>query len=177
MAEGLNQREARTPQDMHRQYEGIRFEAQATAYHMAQCWRRPVRHNREIERAALWNALQLEMLCRDVVSGELPPPDGATVGSRYEIQAAARTIIAVLPFTDEERDRLHQQRIPSNLMFEDTSNLAHPELFERWHQWLWLDDHGATQSDVEALGASAMLAEGSGRLGDALSGVLDHPVE
>lgn len=47
-----------------------------------------------------------------------------------------------------------------------------PALVERWHEWLWMDEHKVPQTRVEALGASAILAEGCERLSSVLPKVL-----
>jgi hypothetical protein len=86
-------------------------------------------------------------------------------------------VAALFPLTFEERDALRLPDMSGNPRFEDVSSLGTPELFERWHQWLWLDEQGMPQADVEALGASAIFAEACTRLGDVLSGVLYNAAE
>jgi hypothetical protein len=150
--------------------------AAETAWHLRQAWARPVRHNRRIERGALWEALLLDAECRralapDPLQSLLSPPTGS-LDARYELQAGIRVVPHILPFTLDERQRLRPTGVRDfRFGTEDIVN-REPEVVERWHNWVWMDTEREPQKDVKALGASALLAEAGTRISDSLYEIL-----
>lgn len=157
-------------------YMRLRQAAAHTYHNVTESWKRPKRHNRKIERAALFWSLQLDDECVTIANRHiaLPRPDTADVATRYEVQAGIRTVRAILPFTSRERATMPgRTEIWRNPEFEaDDPSMGLPlpdhRLVERWHQWLWMDENGKPQTSVTALGQSAILAEASGRLSEAV---------
>jgi hypothetical protein len=156
-------------------YTGLLLNAFSTTKALAASWRRTKRHNRAIERDALFSSILLDAACRAALADgrALPSPATADIETRYDVHAAIHTVHAVLPFTLAERDRLTPPEIMRNERFEDESAEREPRLFERWHEWLWLDDLGVPQTSTEALGASAILQEGCNRLSISLPKVME----
>lgn len=157
--------------------------ATGTVQELRAAWKRPKRHNRRIERAALWHVLDLSTSCAEVLGDsrawsllcELEPK--ANASERYEVQAAIHTVQRNLPFTPEERNALSHKRLPIQTMedaFFETERIANsePALVEQWHRWVWEDEHHVPRTSLEALGASAILAEGCFRLNQSLPKVL-----
>jgi hypothetical protein len=149
--------------------------ATMAGWHLGEAWKRPVRHNKRIERTALWYALEVDKDYAEVLS--MPKPFSllrdlrpeAEVEERYEVQAAMHTIHHHLPFTAEERNVLHRAQSMSHDSFEGESVAARgPALVQRWHSWVWEDERQVPQTSVEALGASAIVAEGYFRLTQSL---------
>lgn len=153
----------------------LQFEASGTVKYARESWQRPKRHNRRLERAALWYALGLDADCEEALQpyrSELLLPVGTDVSNRYEIQAAVRSIHGVFPYSPVTRDLLRKGS-SGNPHFEVEDAIARPECFDRWHSWLWMDGHDNPQSSIEALGASAILAEACARLSNVLPKLLD----
>jgi hypothetical protein len=161
--------------DAYHFYSRTQFEAGRTARALYEAGKRPKRHNKGIERAALRFALDLEIDCRKALEpahASLLLPPAADAETRYELQAGIRVVHAILPFTLAERDALRPADVMANPRFEDKQAIAEPSLVERWHEWLWMDPRGEPQTSVEALGASAILAEGCARLSHVLPRIL-----
>lgn len=144
--------------------------------HLREAWRRPVRHNKALERAALWHAVALSQDCVEMLDSPqvvtLSPKCG--VQTRYEIQAGMRTARDVLPFTPLEIAAFRPTEMIRNFRFEslDAEPAPPKHLLDRWHEWVWLDERGVSQRRVEALGESAILAEACSRLSDGLAEIL-----
>jgi hypothetical protein len=162
--------------DTYNFYSRLHFDAATTQRYLVESWRRTQRHNRAIERAALWCALQLDADCRVAVAGDVLSalPTEAGVQTRYEVHAGVRTVYATMPLTIAERQALAPD-ILDNPRFTNISTMRAPELVERWHEWLWSDDTGTQQTSIEALGSSAIYAEGCVRLTGALPTLLGWP--
>lgn len=142
--------------------------------HLYESWQRPKRHNRRIERAALWATLMLDRECGRVLDDKaLMLPPWVDLDTRYELQAGVRTVHQIIPFSTPERDALRATDMIRDYEFrsEKVAN-REPALVERWHRWLWMDEHNAPQTNAEALGASAILAEGCERLRESAREVL-----
>jgi hypothetical protein len=108
------------------------------------------------------------------VSLRFPPETDVQI--RYELQAGMHTVHHSLPFTLPERDALRSVDMLSDFDFKSERIVSRePELVERWHQWLWTDAHQMPQTDVQALGMSAILAEGCTRLTRVLPKILNEP--
>jgi hypothetical protein len=150
--------------------------ATGTAWHLSQAWARPVRHNKRIERGALWEALLLDAECRQALAPDplqslLSPPIGS-LDARYELQAGIRVVTNIMPFTLDERRRLCPTGVQDyQFKTEDVTN-REPEVLERWHNWIWIDTEQETQNNVKALCASALLADASTRMSDSLYEIL-----
>jgi hypothetical protein len=148
--------------------------------------KRPVRHNRRIERAALWHILRLDRECVQVLDSygrpdpDLVRPKTGDVVSRYETEAAILTVPNLLPFSRSESTtlqscNLRNVRDLSNFQFEhgigDTTR-GQLELCERWHDWLWTDGLGRAQDrSIE----SKVLETACARLSVALFAVITTP--
>jgi hypothetical protein len=174
--------EAPVPPRGYHLYSRMATNAAGAAYHLRESWERPKRHNKRIERAALWYVLAVGVDCDDAVTTvpgalllrELRPE--ARVEERYEIQAAIHAVRYCLPFGPGTRDVLNQARTMDDFLFEsDQITDREPALVEQWHNWVWADEHHAPQTSVHALGASAILAEGCLRLSQYLPTVLGEP--
>lgn len=159
-------------------YSLMNLNAGGAAFYLYQSWERPKRHNMRIERAAMWYTLMLDRDCGRALTSpdtSLLMPPGTDVQTRYELQAGINTVRHCLPWTHSEREIL---RSPLNQMVEDYEFIGgeivarEPALADRWHQWLWMGQHGEPQTSIEALGASAVLAEGCKRLSGVLPEVL-----
>ncbi len=156
-------------------YARTQLEAASASRLLREAGKRPKRHNKGIERAALRSALDLERDCRKALApagASLLLPPATDAETRYELQAGIRAVHATLPFTLAERDALRPADASTNPRFEDKQAIAETTLVERWHEWLWMDADGRPQTSVEALGASAILAEGCARLSHVLPKIL-----
>jgi hypothetical protein len=146
----------------------MEFHAAGASDSLDKSWERPKRHNRHLERAALWFMVGLEEDCGTVLETIQGDPlllsPSTDVATRYELQAGMRTVSAMFPFTGFERMALRHDVKQGNTQFDDENAIGEPELVDRWHEWLWMDEHGQPQPRIEALGASAVLAEGCARL-------------
>jgi hypothetical protein len=93
-------------------YLRIQWNATEAAGQFAAVSKRPVRHNRAIERAALWHTLALDKDCARILEtnswSQLVRPKTGIVRSRYEAEAAIRTIPSLLPFSSAESGILHR---------------------------------------------------------------------
>jgi hypothetical protein len=79
----------------------------------------------------------------------------------------------ILPFSSIERQALRRESDAHRLSrFNENPATVEPALVERWHRWLWMDERGESQTDVEALGASAVLGEACARLNFAAHEIL-----
>lgn len=156
------------PIDIYNFYSRMQFHAGGATKYLYESWKRPKRHNKRIERAALWHTVGLEEDCGRALKPEhsllLLPPPSTDVKTRYELQAAIRTVEATFPFTSSERDALRRDLELGNAHFDDEGSIGEPELVDQWHEWLWMDEHREPKTSVEAIGASAVLGEGCARL-------------
>lgn len=146
-------------------------------------WQRPVRHNKPIERAALWYGLELAndgaqiLVDPDETALSLP---GRSLATRYEIRAASLIVQHTLPFSDVELRALRAPNMLHDLEFQTTGTeygivgvaVRQPDLVDRWHDWVWMDQQRKVQRDPSVLGSSAVLAEACGRLAVNLGQVL-----
>ena len=157
-------------------YTSMAVHAAGTAWHLRQAWARPVRHNRRIERGALWEALLLDAECRralapDPLQSLLSPPTGS-LDARYDLQAGIRMIPNLMPFTLDERQRLRPTGVHDFRFQTDDIVNREPEVVERWHNWVWIDTEREPQASARALGASALLAEAGTRISESLRAIL-----
>jgi hypothetical protein len=166
----MNKRAGESPEERDRKNAVMRlhFDAAQASVSLVESWKRPERHNRTIEREALFNALLLDEDCRITLSegNYMPPAEVASAETRYEVRAAILTVHTTLPFSISERDRLTpptRDAMMRNYGFYDEAAVEQP-LLERWHDWLWMDERGVPQNSVEALGASAVLGVACQRL-------------
>jgi hypothetical protein len=138
-------------------FQSVQFQATEALIQFKEVSKRPVRHNRRIERAALWHVLRLNRECVQVLDSygrpDLVRPKTGDVVSRYEAEAAIRTVPSLLPFSRSEttimqKCNLGNGRDLSNYQFEygigDTTR-GQLGLCERWHDWLWTDGSGRAQ--------------------------------
>lgn len=165
--------------------------ANAARGYMRVAWSERNDHNHYLQRMALWNTVLVANSCAEALEPghglRLWPPDVRT-DVRYDLQASIRMIDSTVPFTGPERRALtdgplqalldaHRGSISNEHLAAYEPNLAdhEPELVERWHNWLWLDELGRPQTSVRAMGASAVLAYGHERLASALNIILSDP--
>jgi hypothetical protein len=138
--------------------------------------KRPARHNRRIERAALWNAISLDKDCAHILDpnnqwrsdwSQLVRPRTGSKQARYDAEAAIRTIPTLVPFIEGERRILHHSLDISNIEFENgigDVSCGRGELCERWHEWLWTSSaespqkqHPSSESEVLEMGCSRLV--------------------
>jgi hypothetical protein len=169
-------------------HSGMQLHAAGACGHFREVSKRPVRHNRGIERAALWHVLELDQQCMSVLDayGQLDPdlvrPQTGSAESRYEAEAAIRTIPSLSPFTRPETAILSRSLNLRNFEFEHgigDLTLGRLALRERWHEWLW--DNGPERAQ-ERSSESQVLELACGRLSVALYDVVatfhrEHPIE
>ena len=113
----------------------------ATQY-LHEGWQRPVRHNRNLERLALWHTVRLDAICQgalDVNQRLLMTlgPSEADAETRYQVRAAMDEIPRLVPFTDFGRSRL---RTPTGKSLSDWGEdmvKRDPDLVAQWHNWIW----------------------------------------
>ncbi len=162
----------------------IRLESSGrAASQMHEAWGRPVRHNRRIEREILWHTVHLDKDCRDLLewhkgdSFVTPPlPDPA---KSYDIEAAIRTIPALIPFTQYECEAIRSSEQYRDMYFSADSyendipgiGITQPGLLARWHEWLWARKGEPPQRAVPNPEAEA-LAAGYTRLAEAMLGAV-----
>lgn len=135
-----------------------------TANALRDAWKRPVRHNLLIERAALWHSLDLDADCSHIMNPRGWPllirPMAGDFAARYEAEAAIRMIPSTLPFSADERQALRVEQRDQNYEFEYYVPSERQALFTRWHQWLWspreaLSEPAAPSHDAEILNESS----------------------
>jgi hypothetical protein len=164
--------------DVYSFYSRASFFASGATHFLDESRRRPKRHNRRIERAALWHTVLLDEDCGKALEphrASLLLPPSTDTETRYELQAGIRTVHAMLPFTPLERRTLRDEQAETgNTRFDDEKTIRATVLFERWHEWLWMDEHQAQATSADTLGASAVLAEGCLRLSHVLSKLLGY---
>lgn len=121
------------------------FAAEGSAHNLRESWKRPVRHNKKLERLALWHTVNLELDCESALRFDASPPvlplkpsDGSPE-VRYEVEAAIQMVPRLIPFMDFDRARL---RALPDRSFEDWGEAMaerEPGLVAKWHCWLWAD--------------------------------------
>ncbi len=148
----------------------------ATGTHrtLGESWARPVRHNRKIERSALWYALLVVEKCTQADEPHQLYLDDRTklaTVAQYELRAAVRTIPRLVPYGVLNHRAL--QGVGFDYEFQSEQIVRdQPELVEEWHQWLWQPGEARAEPSRRAL----LLAEGCQRLGESLGVLLDLPV-
>lgn len=152
------------------------------AWYLSQSFQYVDVHDHRSERIALWCALILDTQCALALepdrAARLWPPVSA--GERYDLQTGVRTVHKTLPFSTDEREVL-SARLPESawvLREGETPGLKdhEPELVEHWHRWLWTDELGLPQTDLEALGPGLILLEGCKRVARGLHGIMENPL-
>jgi hypothetical protein len=145
---------------------------------MQEAWRRPVRHNRKIERAALTSTVRIERYCRHLLMGDMgsfltpPLPDPA---KRYDIESAIRTIPSVIPFTRYECESIRDTKWDEAGFYagvDDDPGITRPELLTRWHEWLWTPKADSGQRTDEPNPEAQALAASYARLSEGMLGAL-----
>jgi hypothetical protein len=164
-------------------YIDINHSAYATAERLYEAWKRPVRHNRAIERAALWYALDVSNGCASLVNatesseqhGYIRPGKGDVV-TRYDAEAAIRMIPEIMPFTNDEQWALRRNRDRrNNFQFEHgigNTALSQLALAERWHDWLWTPPANPSERQASPGSDAGVLAVACSRLTVALGEIL-----
>jgi hypothetical protein len=150
------------PRDAYGTYSRMAFFAGGAVEYLDESWKRPKRHNKRLERAALWHTVQLDEDCGKALEparSSLLLPPSTDAKTRYELQAGIRAVHSTLPFTVPERYALRRDIELGNTRFDDEDAVGERALTDRWHEWLWMDENGASQNSAEALGASAVLGE------------------
>ncbi len=172
-------------------YRNMSREANAARGYMRVAWNERNNPDHYLQRMALWHTVMLTNHCAEALEPghvlRLWPPDVRT-DTRYNLQASIRIVDATVPFTGQERQALtdgplqalldaHRGGFNDNVLAAYEPALAdhEPELVERWHKWLWLDELGRPQTDRKVMGASAVLAYSHERLASALNIILSDP--
>ncbi|HTW43108.1 MAG TPA: hypothetical protein VMD79_12405 [Solirubrobacteraceae bacterium] len=144
---------------------------------MQEVWRRPVRHNMRIEQDALTDTTHVLQDCRLLIAQE----GGAQVRmshdphQRYEVEAAIRTIPALVPFTAEECRNLRENetRVVEHDMYVIEYPRQYQYLVERWHKWLWSPKEPGSRAQSPNPDAE-LLAYSYERLANALNGIFEN---
>lgn len=154
--------------------------AEQVVIQLGNAWKRPVRHNRRLERAALWYTLYVADDCNRLLDPNdrrqyLRPRTGEAK-HRYEAEAAIRTIPDVLPFTRQERQALNGNKDRrNNLEFEHgigATALGQTALVERWHDWLWTSPDGGSERRASPGSDAEVFSVACVRLSNALGEIL-----
>lgn len=142
-------------------------------------WKRPVRHNRRIERAALWYTLHVARDCDRILDPAGTPdyvqPVTGDALARYDTEAAIRTIPETLPLTRREREILSGNQDRRNFEFEHgIGNVALGQLalVERWHEWLWTTPTTTSARRASPNPTAELLIMGCARLANGLARIL-----
>jgi hypothetical protein len=161
-------------------YTRMQSTAAEASVHLRDAWKRPVRHNRRIERAALWYTLYVADDCDRLLDPNdrrqyLRPPIGEA-RDRYEAEAAIHTIPSVLPFTRREHQVLSGNKDRrNNFQFEhgigDTA-LGQIALVERWHDWLWTNPESTSERRASPGPDAQVFAIACARLSNALGEIM-----
>lgn len=139
---------------------GLRLLAEDTRRSLQRSWKRPVRHNRKLERIALHYTVQLERSCSRLLRQH---PDGpaaslavptAPVEALYGVEAAIRMVPPLMPFERSELDRLARPTFLFGDEWGQDVAEREPQLVNRWHEWLW---EGRDTEPVEPSHRSAAL--------------------
>lgn len=161
-------------------YSRMQDAASMVVEQLSAAWKRPVRHNKQIERAALWHALDIIGDCDDLLSSAGHSAyAGPTTGGptdRYIAEAAIRTLPVGFPLTQRERDILSRNKdLRNNLEFEhgigDTA-LGQLALLERWHDWLWTVPIGPSEGKASPNADAELFAVGCANLACSLGNLL-----
>lgn len=161
-------------------YQSLRATAGFTIQHLTEAWQRPVRHDRRIERAALWSALGVTTNCGEIISadGWFEHVRRATgdATARYDVETAIRTLPTILPYTASERALLNRNKktTPRNLQFYhgigDTA-LGQDDLLERWYEWIWSPPEIPSSRRASPSPAAEVLVAGCNSLAGALGAI------
>jgi hypothetical protein len=160
----------------HLVFEDISLHAHGVVYEVAQARLRPVRHNLEIERLALWHTVQLAGACRAAVDPaiqpEMPSLREATVGlpsvARYDILSVTPVFPSLIPVQGGDLDRLMVAGHTES--FEPWGEAVaerEPSLVAHWHEWLW-DQRTANPDQSDDFGEATVMVTAALRLGDAI---------
>jgi hypothetical protein len=151
--------------------------AAGVSWSLDESWKRPVRHNRKLERLALWYTVSLDKnleYALDAGSRVFPLSVAFDPDARYEITAAVHEIPRLVPFA-AERSNLRQ---PIGSHFdawgEEISD-REPQLVGRWHEWVW--ETSGTAADTQDHGDASVLAVACTRLAEVLPKALGWDVD
>jgi hypothetical protein len=151
------------------------------ANNLCEAWQRPIRHNRRIEQRALSDLAGVVRICRTLSEGDrkraFVTPRLPSADSRYDIEAAIRSIPDIVPFTPSECELIEDSRDPRADVSGDLElrslQLSHPTLVERWHEWLWDYSAPPGQRGVSPNPDAEALAAGCARLSQVLYDALE----
>jgi hypothetical protein len=172
--------QAALPREQFSVYMQAQGHAASLLRHLREAWKRPVRHNRQIERAALWYVLDIaddcERLLDPATNGEYLRPNHGDATARYDAEAAIRTIPSISPFTKGERGSLDGNQDWSNYQFEHGIGdvaLGQLALVERWHEWLWTPPDSPTERRASPSPDAELLEAACSRLSLGLIAVME----
>jgi hypothetical protein len=155
------------------------FGAGAVKRNFPEAWRRPVRPNLRIERAAMWSALVVARECRVALEADDAQallPVGLDVGRQYQYQAAVRSLANLLPFAKHECIDIagpNDQLLNHDYEFESGAIAdRRPDAVERWHEWLWTGSYDRDARTVTS-GPSAVYLAGCDHLAQSVSAILN----
>lgn len=160
-------------------YQQLEMCAGRAAEYLHEAWQRPVRHNRRIERAALFYTMIVDEQ-REVAFWPINPPDlllpeGADTETHYELQAGLRTVEHQLPFRPEQRRALLAPDVIREYEFESGAiEKREPLAVATWHQWLWTTRREGRRTIAEPSAAASVLHEGCTRLAGSLAVILQQ---
>jgi hypothetical protein len=164
------------PAEVGYEYGRISARAGYAAEQLDAAWKRPIRHNVAIERAALYHVVRLDEVCERVeASREARLPAGVPQAQIYDMRAAMLVVMHTVPYEAHHRAILRNQATLRSYEFasgDDPISDEAESLVDEWHEWLWRDREGHPTRNVSDLGASAILAEGCGRLVSAAEAIL-----
>jgi hypothetical protein len=155
-------------------FTSMQFYAGGSAQYLYESWQRPVRHNKKLERLALWHTVNLELECESALSFDTSPPlvpftdDVGPPEVRYDVETAIRLMPRLFPFFMSS-DLARLRALPDR-SFDDWGEAMaerEPELVASWHAWLWPDDYPPGDH-----GRASELAVAASRLADGLKVVL-----
>jgi hypothetical protein len=156
------------PIHVEHQWAALLFAAEGAATTLRESWKRPVRHNKKIERLALWHTVSLEHQCEQAQEPDsvirLPlQPNDCGPEARYEIESAVRMIPRVVPYLDLDLHRLRADTGETSEDWGEDMAERNPSLVARWHRWLWANDPHQPYAEGEH-GQASVLAVAASRL-------------
>jgi hypothetical protein len=150
----------------------IRFHASGVEREIQETHQRPSRHNREIERLALWHTVELSVSCGIAVNHPGVPTlkelvAGLEQTARYDVLAAVPLIPQLHPFSLQALARMQQAgRDGSFEAWGESVMRTEAPLVEQWHGWLW--NSATSGPGKDDFGESTTLCIAADRLAAAL---------
>jgi hypothetical protein len=154
-------RNSELPPETINHYALMQMAADVARDNIRAAWRRPVRPNLRLERAALWGAILLHSECKkamDPQNADLLLPTGHRADLQYQLQTAVRSAKDLVPFSDAECNEIAgyaDSAIRDDYQFaSDTITARRPDEVARWHDWLWAGDYDRPTRTMVAGGSA-----------------------